>query len=413
MPHLAFNYLILSAGEALSKILTFAAFAYLARLFGPNDFGAIEFVIALIFVFILVSDAGTGQYGTLEIAKDKNRVAYITGHIIPVRCLLAVAAFILLGCLITILNKPWSVKQLILLYGFTLFGTPALLQWVFQGRDLMQWVAIPFIIRQIVFTAGVFIWVREIGQTWSVAIVEIASIASLAIFNIYLFRRYFGSLHLRLKSDFCRSMFRVSIPLFSNQLMMALKIYLPIIIIGMLLSKNDVGLFSSAHRIMLALYTFVGLYFYNILPSIVRSCQESYEAVQQFMNKSIGITAWAAIFVGISGTILAKQIILAIYGPQYMESIEVLQVLIWWVAVAVLCGHYRFVLIGAGRHGLCFVSTAAGAVVTIILNILLLPSFGFLASAWIMVGAELLTLVLAYYFVFTCRAKSSSEISRR
>ncbi len=399
MPNLAFNYLILSAGEALSKILTFAAFAYLARLFGPDDFGAIEFAIALIFVFNLVADTGTGQYGTLKIAKDKNRVAYITSNIIPVRCLLAIVAFIFLVCLVTILSKPWPVKQLILLYGLTLFGTPALLQWVFQGRDLMQWVTIPSIIRQAVFAAGVFIWVRKIGQTWSVAIVEIVAIASLAIFNIYLFRRNFGPLHLRLKPDFCRSMFRESVPLFSSQLMIALKIYLPTIIIGMLLSKEDVGWFSSAHRIMLSLSAFVGLYFFNLLPSIARACQEGREVIRQLMDKSIGITAWVAIFVGISGIIFGEHIILTIYGTQYIESIRVFQVLIWWVSVAILCGHYRFVLIGAGRQGLCFVSTAAGAVVTIILNILLLPLFGIFASAWIMVGVELLTLVMAYYFV--------------
>lgn len=400
MPHLALNYLLLSSGEALSKILTFTAFAYLARLFGPDDFGAIEFAIALIFVFNLVADTGTGQYGTLEIAKDKNRTVYITGNIVPVRCLLAIASFILLVCLVIILNKPWPVKNLVLLYGLSIFGTPVLLQWVFQGRDLMQWVAIPSIIRQIVFTVGVFLWVREVAQTWSVAIVEVTAVISLAILNIYLFRRYFGPLQLSLKTDFCRSMLRKSIPLFSSQLMMGLKVYLPIIIIGMLLTKNDVGLFGSAHRIMLALYTFVGLYFFNILPSIARTCQEKYEAVQKLMGKSLGITAWVAIFTGISGTIFGKHIILTIYGAQYTESIRIFQVLIWWVSVAILCGHYRFVLIGAGKQQLCFLCTAAGATITIVLNILLLPLFGLLASAWIMVGSEILTLGLAYYFVY-------------
>ena len=60
---LAVNFVILSGGEALSKILAFVAFAYLARLLGPDSYGDIEFALAATLFFNLVVEGGLGILG--------------------------------------------------------------------------------------------------------------------------------------------------------------------------------------------------------------------------------------------------------------------------------------------------------------------------------------------------------------
>ena len=48
------NFLFLGAGEFASKVFGFLAFAYLARVLGPREFGQIEFALALI-VFLYLA----------------------------------------------------------------------------------------------------------------------------------------------------------------------------------------------------------------------------------------------------------------------------------------------------------------------------------------------------------------------
>src|SRR5215471_611553 len=70
---LATNLIFLLAGEFTAKLLTFGSFSYLARTFGPRDYGFIEFTLALMVFFTLPVDLGLGSYGAREIARDPSR----------------------------------------------------------------------------------------------------------------------------------------------------------------------------------------------------------------------------------------------------------------------------------------------------------------------------------------------------
>ncbi len=67
---LAANFVVLSGGEAISKIFTFIAFTYLARVFGPDTFGDIEFALAIALFLNIVVEGGLRLLGAREIAKN-------------------------------------------------------------------------------------------------------------------------------------------------------------------------------------------------------------------------------------------------------------------------------------------------------------------------------------------------------
>ena len=61
---LAHNYLRLAGAEAVVKLLTLAAFTWLARTLGPERYGGLEFAVATIAFFALVVDYGLNDYAT-------------------------------------------------------------------------------------------------------------------------------------------------------------------------------------------------------------------------------------------------------------------------------------------------------------------------------------------------------------
>jgi O-antigen/teichoic acid export membrane protein len=399
IPRLAANFALLSGGEIVSKLFGLAAFAYLARVLGPTEFGNLEFALAIIFFFTLLVDGGLNQYGAREIAKDKESVKQVATHVVLMRCLYAVIAFGLLAVFIMLIDKTWSVKRLVFLYGLTLFVLPGILSFVFQSHDLMRYVALASMIRWSIFAVGVFLLIRGPDQTWIVPVIEGGAIGCVGVFYLLAFFKYFGSLRQRINYTYAFSVFRQALPIGASELVWALKVYLATVLLGIFVGGPEVGWFGAGHRIVISLHTFVWLYFFNLLPSIARSTRGPLESLNRLTRTSIQFTAWSSIFLGITGTAFAEPVIRLIYGSQYQEGVGAFRVLVWLIPLALMSGHFRYVLIAYGRQKLEFLSGACGAALNILLNVFLIPSFGMIGAAWALVASEALIWGLTYYFV--------------
>ena len=396
---LVLNFLLLSGGEALSKVFAFVAFAYLARLLGPDTYGDIEFALAVALFFNLGVEGGLGLLGTREIAKEESSVSSLTFHIVVMRCLLAVGAFLLLVLFAIMTNKSSQEKQLVILYGLTIFGTPGLLQWVFQGLDRMKWVALSSVMRWSIFAGLVFFFVVEPTQVWVVPLIELGAIGCVVAFNFSIFRYFFYRFWQRFDLSFGISLLRQALPIGLTQVMWGLKVYLPIIMIGLLVGGDEVGWFGAAHRIVIALHTFVWMYYFNIYPSISRCTQQTPEALQQLMGKSIQVTSWSAVFIGTTGTLLAEPLMTIVYGSQFGEAAIAFQVLVWLVAASLISGHYMYSLIAFNKQWLELSSAVCGAGLVILLSLLLIPSYGLFGAAVAVLCTEIVVWGMNYYFV--------------
>lgn len=399
VPRLAANFALLSGGECISKLFALAAFAYLARALGPASFGHLEFTLAIIFFFALLVDCGLSSYGAREIAKDKGAVARFTVHIIFVRGLLAAGAFACLAVVVAVMDKPWPVQRLILLYGLTLFGLPGLVPWVFQGCGSMSYVAVASAMRWSIFAMGVFLFIQGPGQLWIVPLIEASAIGCVAIFYRRALSHAFGSLRQRIDYAFALAVFRQALPIGAAELVWAVKIYFATVFLGIFMAGSEVAWFGAAHRIVVSLHTFVWLYFFNLLPSLARSARGPLAGLHRLMQTSMQVTAWSAVFLGAVGTVFAEPLIRLFYGAQYGEAVAAFRVLIWLIPVALMSGHYRYALIAYDRQRLEFLSAACGAGLSVLLNLFLTPSYGLLGAAWALVVSEVLIWSLAYYFV--------------
>jgi PST family polysaccharide transporter len=398
-PRLARNFFLLAVGEFTAKLFAFVAFAYLARVLGPKEFGQIEFALAVIVFFTLLVDSGLGTYGAREIAKDEIGITRLTLHVIVLRFMLALGMFALLALGVAASDKPWSMQKLLFLYGLTLLVLPTHFSFVFQGRELMGTIATASVLRWSVFGAGILLLTPGPAEIWIVPLIEMGAMVSVSIFYFGAFSRAFGSLRQRIDYAFLLRLWRRALPIGASELVWALKVYFATVTLGILINGPEVGWFAAAHRIVLSLHTFVWLYFFNLLPAIVRSTQGSPEARERLMQISMRFTVCGGVVLSIIGTVFAGPILRLIYGSQYQGAVAVFQVLIWLLPLALMSGHYRYLLIGHDRQNLEFLSAVFGAGLNVALNIFLTPSYGVQAAAWALLASELLIWGLAYYFV--------------
>ncbi len=396
---LALNFVLLSGAEAASKVLAFIVFAQLARVLGPDTYGDIEFALAVTLALSLLVEGGLGLYGAREIAKDKSGAVRLAVHVVLLRFALALVAFLLLVLIALFSGKGAQAEQVLILYGLTLFAGAALIPWVFQGLEQMHWIAASSVLRWSLFAAIVLFAGVDPARIWVVPIADLAAIVCVVALHASLFRRYVGPVRLIVDPSFAVGLMRQAIPIGLTQIMWGLKVYLPTIMLGLLVGGAAVGWFGAAHRIVVALHTFVWMYFFNLYPSISRSTGQAPEVLQNLLRRSLQFTSALALFIGITGTLVANPLLTVVYGHQYSEAVTAFQILIWFVAFALISSHYQYVLIAYGRQWLELGSATAGAAMNILMSYFLIPKFGIVGAACALLLAETSVWALNYSFV--------------
>jgi O-antigen/teichoic acid export membrane protein len=233
---------------------------------------------------------------------------------------------------------------------------------------------------------------------WRVPLVEGIGILLAAGFLVWNMVRIFGNPGCRINKRESLNLFINALPVGASEIIWAFRVYFPTLFLGFLLIGARLGWFTSAHRILVASHAFIWLYFYNLLPSISRTVGEPTDVYQRLMRISLTMTTWLGVLIGIAGTFFALPIVKIVFGDQYDPAFEVLQILIWFIPLAFLSGHFRNSLIAYNYQRHEFISEIVSFLCVVVLNLALVPRFGTRGSAAALVLSEVIVVLVLIYF---------------
>jgi O-antigen/teichoic acid export membrane protein len=101
--------------------------------------------------------------------------------------------------------------------------------------------------------------------------------------------------------------------------------------------------------------------------------------------------------VALGGVLLARDVIVTVYGPDYASGIFAFQVLCLTAGLMFLSSMYGSQLPLLGRQRLLLVDVCAGAAVNVALNLILVPTHSLDGAAVATLAAELVVFVLMVY----------------
>ena len=76
------------------------------------------------------------------------------------------------------------------------------------------------------------------------------------------------------------------------------------LILGFVATTHEVGLYGSAQRILVALHTFVWLYFFNLLPSLSRAWRQERSSFADIIDRSLRLVVWVGVGAAVLGVLL-------------------------------------------------------------------------------------------------------------
>jgi O-antigen/teichoic acid export membrane protein len=383
----------LFTGAAGRSVLGFAASVYLARVLGPDLFGQLGFALAVLAYFILFTDGGLQTLGTREVAAGAGSIGELAGRVLSIRAALTAFSLLLIISGASFFTTSESTARLLVIFSFALVPLAANLSWVFRGRERMRMVGFSELLQIGSYLLLLLLLVRGPVQLFLVPAAFVAGhvLAALLLWGGHLrnwgWPRVFSTTGGRL--SMLRTAFPVVLTLFLHQIYFNFDT----LMLGFMRSERDVGLYVATYRIILAVISLNTVLMEAVYPTFSRLFTENREALRRLLEKSLSISVILALPMGIGGTLLARPLILAIYGPEFEGSAAALRILVWSAALAFLGANYGYCLVACGRQKLLAWAAAAGALVNVALNFWLIPRHGILGACLATVVSQALILL--------------------
>ena len=387
------NFVGLAAGGVISSAIGFVATVYIARNLGVESYGVVGFAAAVTLYLSAITDGGLEFQGPREIAEDHDRVQHMAPSILMARLIVA-SALALVVALLGTLAIPDPEGPVLAVYGLTLFAVAANTRWIHIGLERVRVVAVSRIVDQVIKVLLVFALIRGPADAVLVPFAEFVGSALAALLLILALRRRGFSLPLRFDAAVVWAAFERSRPLMYATLL-GLAIYnSDLILLSFFRDWEQVGYYLAGF----ALVSLLGLLGVTCRLTLVPTLTRLSSTADQ--QRELYHTAMARVFalgcpIAVGGYLLAPKMIALVFGPAYVASGVVLQIVIWSVPLLLIRSVLQAVLVASGRAERVFRMTALAAGLSVFVNLIAISRYGMLGAAFTTVLTEGARLFLA------------------
>jgi O-antigen/teichoic acid export membrane protein len=370
------DFVVLAGGQIVSKLLGFAAFAWLARSLDPVRYGAVEYVVGLSVFFALLVDGGLGVVGTRRSAGNPAILPLLAFQIPLARLMIAIVGIPVMVILAISTMRGAAPTALVWLFAGSLLTAPWRQQWLFQTTGHMAIIAKSEIIRMAIFAGTVWMMVRAPEDILIVGWAEFAAVAAMTAYCVLVQQRQITPVRLIGKLSGFVGLLKEGAAVGSTNMVWALNQFVPLFLITAILGGVEIAWFAGAARIVGSLLQFSNIYHFNLYPAVSRAHTTADGALRQLLERSLRVTAWVGVFVALALTVFALPLVRLTLGNNLLDAAPLLQVMSWTIPVALWSGHSRWALSAAGAQKLVLLSQILGLAVTATACIVLGQLFG-------------------------------------
>lgn len=175
------------------------------------------------------------------------------------------------------------------------------------------------------------------------------------------------------------------------------------IAIGELLNVTSVGYYQAAMRFITGIMRVPMIMINAFYPRIAQSfASKKDEADLSTSRLLIHFMIWIGSLLTIFFFVTAAPLITLLYTEKMTPAIPALQILSFVLVIRFVASGYGIILTSCHRQFTQVVGAAVGVVTNVGLNMLLIPTYGFIAAAWVSVITN--AVILLMYAIFVKRA---------
>lgn len=369
----------LFADKVLRMGLAFVVTIWLARYLGPEQFGLLNFAMAFVALFGAIATVGLNSVVVRDLVKFPEKTSSILSTSISLQILGGLITFSLIVLAIHFLKQEDALARAIaIILGLSMVVKfSETIKYWYESQVQSKFVVWAESAVLVLFAAIKILLILQQAPLISFAWAIFAETVVLAIALIILYSIQSKTSKIW-QPQLCqaKTLLRESWPLILSGLSVMVYMRIDQVMLGQMLNNEAVGIYSAAVKISEMWYFVPIAIVASVYPAIISSKEKSESLYQQRMQNLYDLMVYISVFVALIVTFSADWIVISLFGDAYSESGFVLAVHIWiglFVSLGVASSKW-FLLENLSK--LIFYRTLYGALLNVLLNLVLIPSFG-------------------------------------
>lgn len=391
-PSLKLNFILNILLTGASSLFPVVTSPYVSRVLLPEGTGQVAFAVSIISYFALVARLGIPTYGIracAQVREDAEELTRTAQEIFLINALMTAAVYLVFFLSLQLIGAFQQEKLLLLVCSSTMLLNLLGMDWLYKALEQYRGIAMRSLLINFLAILLTFILVRSREDYVLYGGLTVFASVGANLINFVSARKYIRfrpcrplHLHRHLKPIFVLFLLSIATTIYTH---------LDVVMLRFLTDNQQVGYYDSAIKVKSLLVLLVTSPGTVLLPRISYYVTVNlYEEFHRLIRQSFRLITLSAVPLCIYFMVMAKESIVFIFGPAYAPSVVPMQIIMPTVLLIGLTNIIGIqMLLPLGKEKLVVISTCVGAVVNLILNALLIPT-------WHSSGAAVGTLVAEF-----------------
>ncbi|HCJ7271172.1 TPA: oligosaccharide flippase family protein [Vibrio cholerae] len=375
-----------------------------ARFFGPENLGKLSMVQTISSVTLFLVVLGLDHIVVRDLTNEKNNITYMY-TILIIQCVgFLIHIFVVYAMLFYIYD--WVVEDDIIIIAIWIllsvyFSRATILKLYFQSNNKPEVIASSALASRGISIIYMMMSIYyEFNYHFVVAFIPLqAFLQFLFLLTVFFKNNFFDLKGVKLFNiEIAKKVLGEALPLIGASILFPLFIQADILLISVMLTEKDVGIYSAASR-LISQFVFIGniitMTFYLALSNRVN---QSSSDEKEFIKGMFSILFSVSFFLSVIIYFFSDLIISSLYGESFHGAEQMLEILVWkWIFIFPAALYSRLlILYGLSKYEL-FKSFFV-AILSLSLNFILIPKYGVVSAAYISLFSYFIADFLIYLF---------------
>ena len=369
-------------GNVIHAVCQFGMNILVARVLLPADYGLINYSASIATFFVAISTLGFHGTITKKFAENEDNAGKYLWSAAITKLVLSLP--LVLACvLIGYLQNPGDGKlhSVMLCQAMTIpFASLDLFIYWFRYKYKASLVAI---LRFVAFLLAL-LW-RIVALFWfkSTALYVLGTVGETMLLGLMLLIIYkvMNYPKLSFERSCLKELLSVSYPFIFSAILTTIYGHTDMIMLEWFLSSEAVGYYSVSLTLAGAISIIPNAIIEGFRPEIMRLKETDEAGYQKRMRQVYFCVFWVCMAYCTFITIFAHWIVLWLYGAQYLPSVPVLSLIVWYTSFSYFGAINSIFMVAEQRTKWVLITTLLGALVNVLLNCALVPTLGIMGAA--------------------------------
>lgn len=386
--------------KIVQSLLNFVIGMITARYLGPSNYGVISYVASIVAFAMPLMQLGLKNTLVKEFVDTPEKEGSILGTAMVINIISSIACMI--GSVAFVMFVNAGERETIIvcaLYSLTLlFNATEMTQYWFQSKLLSKYPSIAALVAYVVVAIyKIYLLVTQKSIVWF-ALSNVIDYALISVMLIVIYVKV-GGQKLSFNWSLGKELLSRSKYYIIPSMMVIIFQHTDRIMIKLMAGETETGLYSAA----ITCIGITGFVFAAIIdsarPLILEEKIKNEANYEKRVTQLYSIITCLSLAQSIGMTVLAKPIVLILYGADYSKTALILAVAVWYITF----GHYGSVrniwILAENQQKYLTGINIAGASANVLLNLCLIPILGAVGAAIASVVTQFFTNVIIGFII--------------